>query len=432
MATHWTLGTSQIAPFLPEDPGFLAHCNRVAYLTRLVTDPFEIELLTRKAIENAALGHHSLVLRLSGDSLLRLEQDLAVKFTPAELQAIDELAEVRAIIRGDLVPSEDQPLSIGYEIIDACNCLDESIESSPYNGLSIGETLDEFSWSSFEVFHQLVGLVLQNRWMQFDGRLALGQIDRLPVVPRCVKRLLALSEQDADVSDLESIAKSDQAMTASLIAHANSALYARVVETKSIRDAICYLGIQKSRKVLLEACFQMLFASSGLQKSWRHATHAAEIAQQLASVTDKVDPSEAYLAGLIHDIGRLITETFPQSRRQFEAELRENGFPVVYAEAISYRLDHAQLGAELLRRWRFPESLIKAIEYHHRPEASDSVLASLLYLTETCCQSDFDGSDSLEDLPSLMRICKAEHRTGISMDQAYKITSMPKTNTIAV
>jgi len=431
VATERGLGTSQIVPFLPDDPSLLAHCERVAYLTRLITDSFEFAPSRRKAIEDAALGHHSFVLGLGHDSLNRFQQDLGVRFPPAEIQAIAVLCEVSAIIRGDYIRSENQRVGSGYEILDACNFLDESVELSPYDGISMSESLEEFGSSSFGVFHQLLGLVLRSRWMQFDGRVALGKIDRLPVVPRCVKQLLALSEQDADVSDLESIAKSDQFLAATVVARANSALYARLVETKSIRDAICYLGIPTSRKVLLEACFQTLFASSGLQSLWKHATWAAETAQKLAGATDKVDPSEAYLAGLIHDIGRLVIERFPQPRRQFELELRENGFPVVYAEAITYRLDHAQLGAELLRRWQFPDSLVNAIEFHHRPEANDSVLSSLLYLTETLCLSDSDEVGTFEDLPCLMRLCKAEERTGITMEKSRKVTS-PKTNKIAV
>jgi len=208
-------------------------------------------------------------------------------------------------------------------------------------------------------------------------------------------------------------------LAASLLSSANSALYARASESKDIRDAILFLGVVASRKVLLRACFQSLFASTGLQRLWKHATRSAEIAQQLALASGIADPAEAYLSGLVHDIGRLVIERFPQAPRKMEMELRENGFPGVYAEAVAYRQDHAQLGAELLRAWRFPHSVIQAIEYHHRPEANDSVMAALLYLTEALGSLEIAGCDGFEDLPCLMRLNRAEDITGVSMDEAY-------------
>ncbi len=431
MEFEQAVGTSRIAPYLPDDPGLLAHCKRVAYLTRLISHPFQIELPMREAIEDAALGHHCVLLQLGDDALHRLQQDLDVKLPSGELRDLEKLDEISAIIRAEDRDHLDERRKIGHEILDACNCLDESVELSPYDGLSIREILDDFGLSSFTSFHRLVGVVLRNKWMQFDGLDALRQIDQLPVAPRHARRLLALTDGDATVTDLESIARTDQVLAATLISRANSALYNRVSETKSIRDAICYLGIPAARNVLLQACFQPLFASSGLQSLWSHASRAAEVAQDLAFASGKGDPAEAYLGGLVHDIGRLVIEKLPQAPRRLETELRENSFPAVYAEAISYRLDHAQLGAELLRRWRFPDSLIKAIEFHHRPEADDSVLASLLYLTEAVWQTDSTDVTGFEDLPCLMRVCKAEERTGITMDQIYEMTSEPKTHQIA-
>lgn len=240
-----------------------------------------------------------------------------------------------------------------------------------------------------------------------------------------------MSDDTTTVEELESIASSDQVLAGMLVTRANSPLYSRLAETKTIRQAVLYLGLRASRMAMLAASFQTLFASSNLKQLWDHAVLAADAAQDLAVLLshgptpiasprgsveiNAIDPAEAYLAGLVHDIGRLVVEKFPLAPRLLEAELVENGFPRTYAEAIAYRTDHAEMGAALLQSWNFPESLVTAVRYHHRPEANDSRMASLLYLTEILCEPEEDSR--LEDLPSIVRMKTAEKRAGITLRQ---------------
>ena len=127
-----------------------------------------------------------------------------------------------------------------------------------------------------------------------------------------------------------------------------------------------------------------------LHDLWEHSLEASENAAWVANQAG-VDPGEAYLAGLVHDVGRLPFElsTAGLSVRKWE----EAGFPTVYADMIATGTDHAETGAEILADWNFPNSIIEAVRFHHRPELVPSKLAALLYAVE----------DAEESLPSLAR-----------------------------
>lgn len=379
-----------------DDSGLLAHCQRVAYFARMMSDRFAVATDRQQEIVDAALNHHSLPAILGLDGLRHLEEDLKVSFPSEE-------------------PQPAEKTNIAPDILEACNALDETVEFAPFEGLSISQALTCFGMSGDPVWFRLLGLAMHHCPARFDGKAALRRIDRLPVAPASTRRLLALDKERASVSEVEAIAKTDQVLAAGLLKRANSPLYARLAEAKTIRDAIVYLGIPASCNALLAASVKALFASATLRELWKHTTRAAETAQHIALAAGGIDPEEAYLAGLIHDVGRLVIEKFSPIPRVFEWDLRENGFPMVYAEAIAYRVDHAELGGELLRRWRFPDSLIEAIRFHHRPEASRSRLAALLYLTEVVCESD--DQLTCEDLPSILRRGKAAEYVGLTIDQ---------------
>ena len=89
-----------------------------------------------------------------------------------------------------------------FEILEACNCLDETVELAPHDGISVSQALECFGFAGEPTLYRLLSLVLHHSPMRFDGREGLRNIDRLPVLPRQVKRLLALSDDTATVNDL--------------------------------------------------------------------------------------------------------------------------------------------------------------------------------------------------------------------------------------
>lgn len=116
---------------------------------------------------------------------------------------------------------------------------------------------------------------------------------------------------------------------------------------------------------------------------------------------------KAYLAGLLHDIGRLILNHLaPESAACF-ARMIAGGVECQFAEMLLCGFDHCEAGAQVLREWNLPEAFVNAIGHHHDPENTGDPLASVLYLAE-------HQSASAEDAPSLTRLQCAARRCGLS------------------
>ena len=170
-------------------------------------------------------------------------------------------------------------------------------------------------------------------------------------------------------------------------------------------QAIGRLGFATSQKVIISAALRPVFGSPKLDEVWQHSLQVADLSEQLACHTGAIDPAEAYLAGLVHDVGRSCYSNAPL-RFGAASGLTAGGCPEVYAENLLLRTDHAALGAQIAAGWRLPETMVSAIRQHHRPE---SPLAYLLYAAEYL-------SGSEEDLPSIVRLESSLKGIGLDWD----------------
>ena len=143
-----------------------------------------------------------------------------------------------------------------------------------------------------------------------------------------------------------------------------------------------------------------MFASRNLFALWNHSIEAAEIAETLALLSERIDPGEAFLAGLVHDIGRLAFSLLSCDYQTRTQSLLDHGCPPLLIERALAGISHAEVGAELLRGWALPPHIADAVKFHHGIEESAEPLAALLYATEFWTMSD-------EDLPSSVRLERA-------------------------
>jgi putative nucleotidyltransferase with HDIG domain len=187
-------------------------------------------------------------------------------------------------------------------------------------------------------------------------------------------------------------------------------------------SSVNYMEAERAARTKYTAALEPLFAARALQRTWRHSLEAADVAQSLAEATGAVDPQKAFLAGLVHDIGRLAIAQLPNPFQTRFAYLNEMGCETFLVEQALSGFSHAQLGARTLKAWSFPESLIEAVEFHHQPERSNSKFSALLYLTE-------EWTDDCEDAPSRARFHAALNRLDLTL-QAFGQLEM-KTRSLA-
>jgi putative nucleotidyltransferase with HDIG domain len=230
---------------------------------------------------------------------------------------------------------------------------------------------------------------------------------RVPVFPQAAVLILRmLRDPEASVSDVVKAASLDQATAGLVMQLANSALFGPRSPVSTLSRAIVRLGFATSAKVVTSAALRPLFGSPNLHAAWRHSLLVADLAEQLASRAGIIAPQEAYLAGLVHDVGQFALRSLPVYDLARLHGLERGGCPAVYAEHLLLRTDHAALGAQIAAGWRLPENMVSAIRQHHRPRNADNPLACLLYLAEFISQPD-------EDLPSKVRLEAALEGCGL-------------------
>lgn len=221
--------------------------------------------------------------------------------------------------------------------------------------------------------------------------LAGGQFP-LPSLPAIVVELIdSLEDADSDLSRLvEKIAR-DQAIVAKVMRLANSSFFGFPGGVASIREAVTLLGFNSVRNLVVTSSLMDLFPDQGgafdWAEFWRHSINTGACARLLAAKVHQ-DREAAFLAGILHDVGRLLVGVYLPE--QFAASLKyqdEAGVTLVDAEQQVWKTDHARLGAAVARRWRLPTVICHAIEGHHAPQATAGMpLTDIIYLANVLDQ----------------------------------------------
>ena len=198
--------------------------------------------------------------------------------------------------------------------------------------------------------------------------------DSLPSLPQVLVRILdAIYEDQADLQKLSAIILQDAGMTARVIAVANSSFYYRGRRQKSLDRAVLHLGTEAVKTLVITASMRQLFSQFGrqsprmLKRVWRTALVTANLSQVLAVLTSYPRPEEAYLSGLMVDIGRLVRMSEdPERYRALIAEAGDDQ-ALIRAEQDLYGSTHSEVAADLLEAWGLNAFIADAVRFHLEP-----------------------------------------------------------------
>lgn len=206
---------------------------------------------------------------------------------------------------------------------------------------------------------------------------ALAQVTRIATLPEITTKIMAVvDDPESTAEDLEALVSKDPILTARVLKVVNSSFYGVPGKVSSIQQAIVLLGLSGLKNIAIAASLAKLFRGGSLhadfsaQDLWRHSAAVAAAARVIAAATGD-DPNEAFLVGLLHDVGIIVElqALRPQLITLFDERAKNPAESFRDAERRIIGATHEDFGLALCRNWGFPEMFQHAVGHHHDPSA---------------------------------------------------------------
>jgi putative nucleotidyltransferase with HDIG domain len=376
-----------------------AHTRRVAAWCAEVAAKLGLSAVDRKILEQVVPLHQQTKLMVDEQGWNALRRDLGfVRDRTGEALPQDSIMEVLQSFHG-IRPASDRIRRLAL-ILDQCDDLDAACE------------LDA-TVSGDPELNGLDGII--GEVGAYFGGMAEGAVEsaaaKMPVFSTVAYRAIRLlGNEDTNLDDVESLVAADQTLAGHVIRAANSALMNSAVRVKGVRQAVTRLGLEAARQIVSAASLRKMFESKNSQALWNHSLYVAENAANIAAQSGQVSRDEAFLAGLMHDVGKLVILNLPAPAQECRDRLTQSGCPGSIVERVVLGQDHSGIGARVLRNWRFTEGIASAVERHHTPELDASPLSSIVFLAEL-----YPGQ--IHGIESAWRLQLAREKAGIRAEQ---------------
>ena len=208
---------------------------------------------------------------------------------------------------------------------------------------------------------------------------ALRSLDQLPPFSPILNRLLAgLANENVSFAELAELLEKDTVLAGNVLRLVNSALYGRRGTINSLRHAVAIIGLVKLRNTVLGLSVSRMWTHTKTPAGWSsarfnlHSVAAGILSDLLAQQLPVPYTEGAFVAGLLHDIGKLlIAIALGREYEAIQGRLELGGRSMEECELDVIGLTHAELSAAALARWNIPSPIQKAAEFHHVPDLAN-------------------------------------------------------------
>lgn len=210
--------------------------------------------------------------------------------------------------------------------------------------------------------------------------IQLSRASTLPILPHVTLQLLKIADSpNVSAKDYERVIMQDPAMVAKLLRTANAPFFGGGGRIASLQRAILMLGVDTVRSICIIVSLQAGDSARkpakhfNLAEFWQHSIAVACISKVISIIKKYPKPEEAFLAGLLHDIGKLGIALFlPEESAQIIQFRNHAAFSDYEIEQGNFQITHEEVGYEIATRWQLPSIFWGAIAHHHSPLESDA------------------------------------------------------------
>ena len=249
-------------------------------------------------------------------------------------------------------------------------------------------------------------------------QLLIDEIEELPPMPSLVYQIHdLLADPDFSMDKLEELIGQDQSLVAKLIKVSNSVLYGGAGEVGSLRQALTRLGTRTVKSLVLATSTRTFFSkkqsATGIssQLLWQHSVECGLAARRVAQEAGYSDPDEAFVGGVLHDIGKLVMLLkLPDEYRKIQKMKKSGNTNELAFESEVLGCDHAQIGDKLMKKWKMPPGLKACVQMHHRFKDVDNgdllvpIVAYGNYLEHSCStQEEGNQMENQSDIDALVQ-----------------------------
>lgn len=229
---------------------------------------------------------------------------------------------------------------------------------------------------------------------KIDLDILINKIEDMPLLPDRISKIISLTENpDSTIKDLEKELLKDQSLTSKILKLANSTYYGYARRISTISQAIILLGSKSIKSLILASTVSQFLIKElpggyGLEKYdlWHQSQTCAIISRFIAKHLKYEQAEQAYIAGLLRDIGKpLLNYYVSQEYQAILSKVESEGKSFIEAEEEILGFNHAEIGAKVTEKWNFPPNLVESINHHHYPELSkiDPKLVSIVHIADS-------------------------------------------------
>lgn len=223
----------------------------------------------------------------------------------------------------------------------------------------------------------------------------LDQAKELPPPPQVAWKLMEfLKNPSQNNHDVVQIIEFDPVLTAKLLKACNSAFWSRGDPVATVRAALLKLGYREVQRIAMALSIGSALATENkgygvnAMELWNHSVVTAVLSQKLGEMVfeNEGDAEVAFTTGLLHDLGKTVLNySVLEQVQKIKEHIEKNNKSMAEAEKEILGVDHAEIGACLLRRWNFPERVVEGVEKHHKPDLEKPVHMSAIVHLANCC-----------------------------------------------